>query len=134
MKKLVIRSFQERDIDAILELNRKEGWEGLVSKEDTLHAWINSEPALVAVVNQEIVGYLRGITDAAVTLYISEILVREEDRGKGVSLRLIQEAHSCYPSTRMEMLATGKSEEYYKKQGFRPFYGFRKAAEEFKRA
>ncbi|WP_082235024.1 GNAT family N-acetyltransferase [Halobacillus massiliensis] len=132
MENMVIRSFKERDIDAILKLNEKEGWDRLTNKEDTFHALNNSEPALVACIDEDIVGYLRGITDGIVTLYISEILVRQEERGKGISRALMEEAHRCFPSTRVEVLANADTEQYYKSQGFRSFFGFRKASKEFK--
>ncbi|MCP3029028.1 GNAT family N-acetyltransferase [Halobacillus sp. A5] len=127
-----IRSFQAKDFDAILELNSQEGWEQLAAnKDETFHGWINSEPALVLTNNDEVVGYLRGLTDGSVSLFVCELLIRRDYRGQNLGKILIEEAHSCYPSTRVEVLATSESEGYYSQQSFRPFYGFRKAAEEF---
>ncbi|MFC7063891.1 GNAT family N-acetyltransferase [Halobacillus seohaensis] len=132
MGEAVIRSFHENDFDTINELNKKEGWDQLVeNREDTLYAWINSEPALVITDDQEIIGYLRGLTDGVVTLFICELLIREDYRGQGLAQKLIEEAHSCYPSTRVEILATSSSESYYSSRGFRPFCGFRKSAQQF---
>ncbi|UOQ43792.1 GNAT family N-acetyltransferase [Halobacillus salinarum] len=126
-----IRSFQESDFSAIQQLNEKEEWNGLVDRaQDTLYSWINSEPALIATDGEEIIGYLRGLTDGLVTLFICEVLVREDYRNQGICEQLIQAAHECYPRTRVEMLAASSSQEYYAKKGFRPFYGFRKSAEE----
>ncbi|MCP3030226.1 GNAT family N-acetyltransferase [Halobacillus sp. A1] len=132
MSQVSIRSFRIHDFDTIQEMNKQEGWTQLIdNSEETLQAWINSEPALVLLMDQEIIGYLRGITDGAVTLYITELLIREDYRKQGFAQQLIEKAHSCYPSTRVEMLATNSSEGYYTSKGFRPFHGFRKAAEEF---
>ncbi|RWZ58198.1 N-acetyltransferase [Halobacillus fulvus] len=131
METIKIRSFQESDFQAVQEMNAKEGWSNLVDKnEETLCAWLNSEPALVALDEGRVIGYLRGLTDGTTTLYICELLVREEYRNKGIADQLVALAHECYPSTRVEMLATGSSQGYYEKQGYRAFYGFRKAAEE----
>ncbi|KHE67499.1 GNAT family N-acetyltransferase [Halobacillus sp. BBL2006] len=131
METIKIRSFHENDFDAVQLLNEKEGWSGLVEHgQETLCSWLNSEPALIAMDGDEIVGYLRGLTDGNVTLYICELLIKESHRGRGIGEHLMQVAHECYPSTRVEMLATSSSQGYYEKRGYRSFYGFRKAAEE----
>ncbi|MFQ3546124.1 GNAT family N-acetyltransferase [Halobacillus rhizosphaerae] len=133
METIFIRSFQESDFSAVQEMNEKEGWHGLAGrKQDTLYSWINSEPALIAADGDQVVGYLRGLTDGLVTLYVCEVLIKEEYRNQGICEQLINAAHECYPRTRVEMLATGDSQEYYTKKGYRPFYGFRKSAEEVK--
>ncbi|WP_101846205.1 GNAT family N-acetyltransferase [Halobacillus sp. Marseille-P3879] len=127
-----IRSFQAKDFDVIHDLNKQEGWDQLVEKkEETFHGWVNSEPALVLMHNDEIVGYLRGLTDGSVSLFVCELLIRSDYRGQDLGKKLIEKAHSCYPGTRVELLATSKSEGYYSQQSFRPYYGFRKTAEEF---
>ncbi|GGF24405.1 hypothetical protein GCM10010954_24120 [Halobacillus andaensis] len=132
MSEISVRSFQLNDFDAIHELNKQEGWNQLVEKKDeTFHGWINSEPALVLTKNDEVIGYLRGLTDGAVSLFVCELLIRSDHRGQDLGQRLIEEAHNCYPSTRVELLATSESEGYYSQKRFRTFYGFRKAAEEF---
>ncbi|MBX0359182.1 GNAT family N-acetyltransferase [Halobacillus sp. Nhm2S1] len=131
METIQIRTFLEKDFDAVQQLNEKEGWSGLVERgEETLCSWLNSEPALVAVVDGEIAGFLRGLTDGSITLYVCDLLVKESFRNQGIAEKLIQTAHECYPSTRVEMLASTKSEGYYANQGYRSFYGFRKSAEE----
>ncbi|ELK48862.1 GNAT family N-acetyltransferase [Halobacillus sp. ACCC02827] len=131
MNSIQVRSFLEHDIDAVQQLNEKENWKVLVDRaEETLCSWLNSEPALVAVSDGEVIGYLRGLTDGTMTLYICELLVKEEYRNNGVAQQLLRTAHECYPETRMEMLATESSASYYTGQGFRNFAGFRKTAEE----
>ncbi|MGP4060846.1 GNAT family N-acetyltransferase [Halobacillus sp. H74] len=131
MEDIQIRSFLEHDIYAVQQLNKKEGWNTLVQREEeTLCAWLNSEPALIALSEGEIIGYLRGLTDGTVTLYICELLVKEDYRSRGVAEHLIRTAHECFPSTRVEMLASSDSEGYYADRGYRAFHGFRKSAEE----
>jgi ribosomal protein S18 acetylase RimI-like enzyme len=131
MEKVQIRTFHAHDFDGVQQLNKEEGWSGLVERsEETLCSWLNSEPAFVALAEGEVIGFLRGLTDGIVTLYICELLVKENYRNRGIAERLIRKAHECYPSTRLEMLASKDSEEYYTHKGFRAFYGFRKSAEE----
>lgn len=131
MENVQIRTFHAHDFDAVQQLNKKEGWNGLVERsEETLYSWLNSEPAFVAIAEGELIGFLRGLTDGTVTLYICELLMKESYRNKGIAERLIRTAHECYPSTRVEMLASKDSQAYYTHNGFRAFYGFRKSAEE----
>ena len=131
MEAIQVRSFQENDFQTVKELNKQEGWNNLVKKHDeSLCSWLNSEPALIAVDGDEVIGFLRGLTDGAVTLYVCELLVKEEYRNRGVAEHLVRTAHECYPSTRVEMIANQESQGYYESRGYRAFSGFRKAAEE----
>lgn len=124
---LIIRPFQEQDFPAIQALNEKEGWSNLVKRDGaTKEAWRNSTVAYVAVANDEIIGYVRGLTDAQITLYICELLVGEDFRGMKIGQTLLRHVHRLYPETRMELLASASSRSFYEHLGFRSFYGFRK--------
>jgi len=132
MKKIKIRQYQEIDFNRIQELNRVEGWSNLVEKtEDTKAAWKNSTVSFVVEAGADgVVGYIRGLTDTVITLYICELLIDKKYRGLGIGKELLQYVHRLYPKTRLEMLASSSSHTYYEGQGYRPFYGFRKTIEE----
>ncbi|MBB6455076.1 putative N-acetyltransferase YhbS [Salirhabdus euzebyi] len=126
-----IRDYEEKYFADIQQLNKEEGWSNLVKHdEETRLAWENSNVTMVAEVENNIVGYIRGLTDGAVTLYICELLIKKSYRGIGIGQALLNACHNRYPKTRMEMLASTSSETYYKQLGFRPFYGYRKTIEE----
>jgi ribosomal protein S18 acetylase RimI-like enzyme len=128
----VIRPYQEGDFQRIQELNAEEGWVNLVKEDDnTKEAWTNSPIAYV--IEEEagvVVGYIRGLTDTRITLYICELLISKENRGLGLGKELLTYVHQLYPKTRIEMLASSTSQTFYKEQGYRAFYGFRKTFEE----
>jgi ribosomal protein S18 acetylase RimI-like enzyme len=132
MNEIRIRKYLETDFTRIQELNREEGWINLVEKnEDTKQAWENS--TITFVVDAEgdgVVGYIRGLTDTRITLYICELLIDKKYRGLGIGKKLIHHIHSQYPHTRIELLASNTSHTFYEEQGYRPFYGFRKTVEE----
>jgi ribosomal protein S18 acetylase RimI-like enzyme len=132
MNKIKIRQYQETDFNRIQELNHSEGWTNLVEKnEDTKQAWGNSNVSFVVEAEGDgIVGYIRGLTDTRITLYICELLIDKKYRGLGLGSELLQYVHRLYPKTRMEMLASSTSHSFYEGQGYRPFYGFRKTLEE----
>ncbi|WP_342433141.1 GNAT family N-acetyltransferase [Neobacillus sp. FSL H8-0543] len=127
-KTAVIRPYQESDFQQIQELNTEEGWTNLVIENDnTKEAWKNSTVSYVVEAEGDgVVGYVRGLTDTRITLYICELLIGKEYRGLGVGKELLQYVHQLYPKTRIEMLASSTSHTFYEDQGYRPFYGFRK--------
>lgn len=126
-----IRKYKENDFGRINELNQKEGWNNLVEKmEDTKEAWMQSNIAFVIENEDSVIGYIRGMTDTRVSLYICELLIDQRYRGRGLGKKLLRYVHSLYPRTRIEMLASSTSHTYYESNGYRPFYGFRKTYEE----
>lgn len=127
-----IRPYKEKDFQAIHELNKQEQWNNLVEKkEDTKSAWNHSNAAYVATLHDQLIGYIRGITDRSITLFICELLIDPDYRSMGLGEKLLYYVHSKYPSTRMEMLASNTSSTYYESKGFRSFYGFRKTFLEY---
>lgn len=131
MNQIQIRHYQENDFNRIQELNREEGWINLVEKtEDTKGAWKNSNVSFVVEADGDgVVGYIRGLTDTRITLYICELLIDKKYRGLGLGKELLQYVHHLYPKTRIEMLASSSSHTFYEGQGYRPFYGYRKTIE-----
>jgi ribosomal protein S18 acetylase RimI-like enzyme len=130
-REVTFRKFKEEDFPAIHSLNEKEEWNNLVSKRElTREAWLDSGIAYVAESEGEIIGYIRGLTDQHITLFICELLIDQNFRGCGIGARLLDYVHTLYPSTRVEMLASSTSKTFYEQQSYRPFYGFRKTFEE----
>ena len=69
---ITIRSYEEKDLEHIQKLNKKQGWTGLVEKHiQTKEAWKNSNIAYVAESQgQELIAYIRGVTDGSVHIYL----------------------------------------------------------------
>jgi ribosomal protein S18 acetylase RimI-like enzyme len=125
------RKYIESDFSQIILLSREEGWNNLVQQEDkTRKAWSNSNVKFVVTAEKAVIGYIRGLTDENITLYICEVLIRKEYRGLGIGKQLIKYIHGFYPETRMELLASSSSNTYYEGLNFREFYGYRKTIKE----
>ena len=94
-----IRPYQEGDFQQIQELNAKEGWTNLVEEnENTKKAWENSAIAYVVITEgDEVAGYIRGLTDTRITLYICELLIGKIYRGLGVGERATSICSSALP-------------------------------------
>jgi ribosomal protein S18 acetylase RimI-like enzyme len=127
-KSVYIRRYHEGDFPQIQRLNSEEGWTNLVENDkNTKEAWEHSNVTFVIEANEEgIVGYIRGLTDTRVTLFICELLIDKAYRGPGIGQKLLKYVHNLYPNTRIKMLATNPARTFYESQGYRPFYGFRK--------
>ncbi|WP_407272952.1 hypothetical protein [Radiobacillus sp. PE A8.2] len=82
MKDIVIRSYQETDFDDIHNLNTEEGWFSLVERQaDVRQALQQSNPVLVALDHDKVIGYLRAITDTQISLYVCELLLEVVQKG-----------------------------------------------------
>ncbi|HLH60552.1 MAG TPA: hypothetical protein VKV20_02615 [Ktedonobacteraceae bacterium] len=67
---------------------------------------------------------MRGLTDGAITMYIAEITVDAQLRGRG----LLDACHALYPTARLDLLATDEARSFYKACGFRVIHnGMRKS-------
>jgi GNAT superfamily N-acetyltransferase len=125
---VTIRPWQANDFPIIQHLSDLEGWPTPSSRPaEALYAWQHSHPALVAVYNKQVIGFLRAITNEAVTTYIAELLVVKEWRGQGVGRALVEACHALVPPTRLDLLSTDQVDPFYEANGFRRFQGFRKS-------
>jgi hypothetical protein len=114
-----IRPWSEADFPTIQRLSLAEGWTSSTQRTaDSLLAWQYSWPALVAVEGERVVGFVRGLTDGAITMYIADM---------AVDVRL-DACHSLYPTTRLDLLAADDARAFYKACGFRVIHdGMRKS-------
>lgn len=124
---VTIRAWTEADFAAVQRLSAKEGWPTPTEPPAAaLHAWRTSWPALVATAAETVVGFLRALSDGAVTTDVAELLIATPWRGRGIGSALLLVAQRLDPDTRIDLLATAESEAFYARAGFRPFAGFRR--------
>ena len=75
-----------------------------------------------------VVGFVRGLTDGAITLFIAEMAVDVRLRGRGIGHALLDVCHYLYPTTRLDLLAADDARAFYKACGFRIIHdGMRKS-------
>lgn len=125
---VTVRAWTESDFPAIQRLASAEGWPTPQDRAtEAMAAWRKSWPALVATHGEDVVGFLRALTDGAVTTYVCEVLVVPAWRGRGIGRALIEACHHLCPSTRLDLLSGGTADGFYEANGFRRFQGFRKS-------
>jgi ribosomal protein S18 acetylase RimI-like enzyme len=121
-----LRPWTVADFDAVQALSTAAGWVTLQERPtDGLQAWTRSWPALVVVHKEQVIGFLRAISDGIVTTYVAELLVAPAWRQEGLATALLEAAQRLVPGSRLDLLATGASRGFYERLGFRRFFGFR---------
>ena len=102
-----IRAWAEGDFPAVQRLSSAEGWPTPTTRpEEALISWQNAWPALVILYDQELVGFVRALTDGEVTMYIAELLLAPQWRGHGHGRALLDACHLLFPHTRLDLLST----------------------------
>jgi ribosomal protein S18 acetylase RimI-like enzyme len=140
--KIRIRPLREADIDVVMQLHRELGWNPAFRADGStlrgrLLQLIGGENALllVAELNGEVVGYIHGeivtyLLFAGREMLVSEIFVREGNRGQGVGTALTSSIEAeavkrrCF---RISLLNSRERESY--KRGFYPGLGYEERAQ-----
>ncbi len=124
-----IRAWDEDDFSAIQRLSSAEGWPSPTQRPaESLLAWQHSWPTLVAIEGQTIVGFVRGLTDGTITMFIAEMAVDAQRRGRGIGRALLDVCHFLYPTTRLDLLSVDDARAFYRACGFRVIHdGMRKS-------
>ncbi len=123
-----IRAWIPADFPAIQQIGSSAGWTSLTQHPaEALLAWKNSWPALVAIADENIIGFVYGLTDGALTMYITALAVDAQWRRHGVGRALLAACHALYPTTGLYLLAVDEARAFYEACGFTVIYnGMRK--------
>ena len=115
-----LRAWQEADFQAIQHLTARQGWPTPTTRPaETLLAWRHSWPALVVTEGEEVIGFVRGLTDGEITTYIADLLVDPRYRRKGLGRLLIEACHALYPHTRLDLISEEDAVPFYMREEFR---------------
>ncbi|MGJ3699460.1 GNAT family N-acetyltransferase [Variovorax sp. AFSI2.2] len=115
-----IRSIAASDFDAVHRLLMTSGWAHRVGDAKDLGQLISaSQRAVVAVADDEIVGFARAITDGISNGYVSMVVVAERHRRLGIGQALVERLIGSEPNITWVLRAgrTGAA-EFFAKLGF----------------
>ncbi|RTQ31915.1 N-acetyltransferase [Variovorax gossypii] len=115
-----VRSIATSDLDALYRLLVANGWAHRVGEVKDLKRVISgSQRAVVAVADDEIVGFARAITDGISNGYVSMVVVAEQYRRRGIGQALVERLLGSEPSITWVLRAGREgAAEFFGKLGF----------------
>jgi hypothetical protein len=109
----------EQEVENSILLVQNTHWGSKFSKEQLLFAFTNSD-CFVAYLDNELVGFVRILSDGLYLSYIFDMVIREDLRAKGYGSIFIKEVfnNDKYKNT-VWYLTTTNAKNFYKKFGFK---------------
>ena len=121
------QSYQVAYADQVLDLLRTCGWtdDGLPSPEVLSDAQ-ETGCAFVALREDQVIGFVRAVSDYEVVTYVCELAVLPDARLKGVGRVLLDMVAAEYPAARVDVLSTADAVGFYEAVGYVAKPGYRR--------
>ena len=92
-----LRAPNQSDLPALRTLLCSNGWAHRIGDDAWLAKLIGASRALVAIEEQQVVGFARAVTDGLSNGYLSMVVVSGEHRHHGIGSRLVREITGADP-------------------------------------
>ena len=119
---VVIREATPLDYPKVRELYHDAGWLNYTNHPAMLDAALrDSRTVLVAVAQADVLGVIRAVGDGASILYIQDLIVRRDQKRRGIGTCLLLRMDALYPDVYQKVLLTDDtpvSRAFYEHSGF----------------
>lgn len=115
-----LRRINLSELPAVYELLVANGWQHRIETLSQFEALIAASPvAEVAIIDDCVVGFVRGITDGLSNGYLSMVVVAQEYRGRGIGRQLVEHVIDANQKVTW-LLRAGRvgAAEFFTKLGF----------------
>lgn len=120
LETMQIHRIQSSELLATFELLASNGWRHRIAGPDEFAALVAaSQVADVAIVDGQVQGFVRGITDGLSNGYLSMVVVAPAHRGRGVGRQLVEYAIGANPQVTWVLRAGREgAAEFFTRLGF----------------
>jgi ribosomal protein S18 acetylase RimI-like enzyme len=123
---LQFRTYEEADLDGVLDLCACEGWTSYLEDRTRTHH-VFTAPGVVSVVatiGSDVAGFAYFQTDGAIQAHLSLLVVDERSRYEGIARSLLAYAFELLDATRVD-LVTDDAAGFYRRLPHKEQLGFR---------
>jgi GNAT superfamily N-acetyltransferase len=122
-----IRPYGHEHLDAIIRMCDGISFATSLSDPERAHRAMSGPgaTALVAVEEDEVLGFSHSITDGALQAYLSMVLVSPAHQRRGIASTLIEETMQRCGAIRLDLLSSEEAEPLYQTFSFRRLPGYR---------
>jgi ribosomal protein S18 acetylase RimI-like enzyme len=121
-----IVGYEARDLDGIVELCRAEEWPSFPADPPRAHRVLTA-PGVTAVVARDgetVIGFAYVQSDGEIQAHLSNIVVAEGHRRRGIARRMLQQAIEWAGGMRIDLI-TDSADDFYAALPHRRWSGFR---------
>ena len=115
-----LRRVQSTELSSAHELLAANGWRARIGSVQQFSSLVEaSQVADVAVIEGQVVGFVRAITDGQLNGYLSMLVVASTHRGRGIGRRLVEQAMGTNTKVTWVLRAGREgASEFFAKLGF----------------
>jgi predicted N-acetyltransferase YhbS len=112
-----IISYQKKHYFGVYHLLKEEGWISFIdTHKNEYQSALENSLTFVAIEAEEVVGFIRAITDGIYLTFIGEIVISKDHRNKHIGSKLIHFLENHHPTSKYELICDEPN--FYHKIGF----------------
>ncbi len=119
---MIIKVINEEYLGEMKKLYEEEGWTSYLKDDRKLRNAIGNSEVMGLFSHEELIGFIRYLTDFEHILYIQDLIIAKEYRGSGRGQVLMESLLKKYPNIRSRVLITDigdkVSNRFYEKMNF----------------